>query len=120
MPKRCRWLVFLFAIAVPIAASAQISPFRNSKGTPLNSDDLAALYAATNRLLDHEMLLPGNSEGWTNPKTGIGGTVTAGAAVQRKGLACRVANYLLTGPARERDRNATLTWCKTKDGWKIG
>ena len=39
--------------------------------------------------------------------------------MQRKGLACRATSYVITGPGNERQRKAALTWCKTKDGWKM-
>lgn len=113
-------LLLLLAILLPISASAQINPFRGSRGSPLNSQDLAALNEATTRLLDRPQLTAGASESWNNQQTGIRGTVTAGSSVKRKGLACRVANYTITGPGTARDRKASLTWCKTKDGWKIG
>jgi ketosteroid isomerase-like protein len=31
-----------------------------------------------------------------------------------------MTNYVINGPGSERARKATLTWCKTKDGWRIG
>jgi len=118
---RCRsLLLLLIAIGLPMSASAQINPFRGSRGTPLNADDIAALRDATNRLLDAPQLAVGDKETWSNTKSGIAGTVTAGSPLKSKGLACRKTSYQVTGPGSERDRNKTLTWCKTKNGWKIG
>ena len=115
-----RLLPLLLAMSLSLPASAQINPFRGSRGTPLNADDLAALGDATTRLLDRQQLAVGNQETWSNPKSGINGVVAAGGAVKRNGLSCRVTNYVLTGPASEPQRKRQLTWCKTKDGWKIG
>jgi len=109
-------LLIMTCLALP--TSAQINPFRGSAGTPLNNDDIAALIDATNRLLARPQLAAGDSDTWSNPKSGAHGTVTAGSATQRKGLACRVMTYRHTVPGPQADRSATLTWCKTKDGWK--
>ena len=101
-------------------ALAQVNPFRGSRSTPLNSDDITALTEATNRLLDRPQLTVGATESWSNPKSGASGTVTAGDPVKRKGLACRVMRYQASVPGPRAERAATLTWCKTKDGWKLG
>jgi hypothetical protein len=112
-------LLLLIAVGLSQPALAQINPFRGSRGTPLDAGDLAALTEATNRLLDRPHLVPGGTEPWSNPQSGASGTATAGNAVQRKGMACRVVRYQNTVPGPRAERNTTLTWCKTKDGWKI-
>lgn len=109
----------LFIVAcLALPAKAQINPFRGSAGTPLNNDDIAALIDATNRLLTRPKLAIGDSDTWSNPKSGAHGTVTAGSATQRKGLACRVMTYRHTVPGPQAERSGALTWCKTADGWK--
>ena len=108
-------LLFLAVASVVVPAQAQINPFRNSSGRPLNRDDLAALNEATNRLLEHPQLEVGSVESWNNPRSGVEGTVTAGNPVTRRGMACRVVFYHLN----IRNRDATLTWCRTPDGWRI-
>lgn len=109
-------LFVVMCLALP--ASAQINPFHGSAATPLNNDDIAALIDATNRLLQRPQLAAGDRDTWSNPKTGAHGTVTAGNATQRKGLACRVMTYQHSVPGPQAERSGTLTWCKTKDGWK--
>jgi surface antigen len=118
----CNRLLLLLLIAACLSqpAIAQINPFRGSSGTPLNAADITALTDATNRLLDRPDLVAGGIETWSNPQSGASGTVTAGNAVQRKGLACRVVRYQHTIPGPHPQRSVTLTWCKTPDGWKIG
>jgi hypothetical protein len=101
--------VLLIAAGLSQSAFAQINPFRGSRSTPLNNDDMAALTDATNRLLGNPQLATGASETWSNPQSGASGTVIAGHAVQRKGL--------VPGPTPQRTTN--LTWCKTANGWKI-
>ena len=113
-------LLLILTIACPLSATAQINPFRGSRGTPLNAEDLSALRGATNRLLESPQLAIGSQESWSNAKTGIAGTVTAGDPVQLKGLSCRVTDYTIIGPRSAPARDAKLTWCKTKEGWKIG
>ena len=112
--------LLLIAASLSQPAFGQINPFRGSRGTPLNADDLKALGEATDRLLDRPDLVTGGSETWSNPQSGVSGTITAGSAVQRKGLACRILSYQVTGSSPGPQRRATLTWCKTSDGWKIG
>ena len=114
-------LPFLLLIAAGVSQPvlAQINPFRGSRGTPLDAGDIAALTEATNRLLDRQQLVPGGTETWSNPQSGASGKATAGASTQRKGLACRVVSYQTAVPGPRPERKNTLTWCKTKDGWKI-
>jgi surface antigen len=112
--------LLLIAASLSQPALAQINPFRGSRGTPLNAEDIAALTEATNRLLDRPHLAAGGKETWSNPQSGASGTATAGNPLQRKGMACRVVRYQTTVPGGPRpERSTTLTWCKTKDGWKI-
>ena len=112
--------LLLIAASLSQPALAQINPFRGSGSTPMSEADIAALTDATNRLLDRPQLVAGGTETWSNVQSGASGTVTAGAAVKRKGLACRVVNYHSTIPGPRAERSVTLTWCKTNDGWKIG
>jgi surface antigen len=115
-------LILPLMIAVNLsqpALSQLLNPFRGSSATPLQADDITALSDATHRLLDRPQLQVGSTETWSNPKSGISGTIKAGDPVQRKGLACRVVSYETVVP-REPARRRTFTWCKTADGWKIG
>jgi hypothetical protein len=116
--------LLLIAACLSGPALAQINPFRGSRGTPLNADDLAALTNATNLLLDRPQLTAGDVESWSNPQSGASGTVTAGDTAQRRhqgtNLACRIVRYQITVPGTRPERGATLTWCKTTDGWRIG
>jgi len=112
--------LLLIAACLSQPSFAQINPFRGSRATPLNADDIAALTEATNRLLDRPQLTTGGTETWNNPKSGSSGTVTAGKVVQRKGLMCRAVTYQTTVPGQSAERATSLTWCKTAHGWKIG
>ena len=96
-----RLIALLIAASLSHPALAQINPFRSGRGTPLNAADIAALTEATNRLLDRPQLVAGGTETWSNPQSGANGTVTAGNAVQRKGMACRVVRYQTTVPGPE-------------------
>jgi surface antigen len=112
--------LLLTAACLSQPVQAQINPFRGSRGTPLDAGDIAALTEATNRLLDRPQLVAGGSEIWSNRQSGASGTATAGSTVQRKGMACRAVHYQTTVPGPRAERSTTLTWCKTRDGWKIG
>jgi hypothetical protein len=39
--------------------------------------------------------------------------------VQRQGMACRAVLYKAAVPGQKTQRSRTLTWCKTKNGWKV-
>ncbi|HEY7580519.1 MAG TPA: hypothetical protein VH855_23255 [Acetobacteraceae bacterium] len=120
MPHQRLLLLLMIGVCLPGAALAQINPFRGTRGMPLNSDDVSVLTDATNRLLDRPGLTAGAKETWSNPKSGVNGTITAGNAVKQKGLACRVMHYDYTVPGPRSERDRKLTWCKTPNGWKIG
>lgn len=120
MKRHLRYLLPLFGICFSLPVHAQINLFRGSKGTPLSAADITAITDATNRLLDRPNLVSGGTETWSNPQSGVSGTATAGNPVQRHGLSCRVVNYLLIFPAGNPERNRTLVWCKSANGWKIG
>ena len=111
--------LIVIAACLSQPAFAQINPFRGTRATPLSADDITALTDATNRLLDRPGLASGAKETWSSPTSGAKGTVTAGNATKRKGLACRVMHYDLSVPGPRSERNRTLTWCKTQDGWKL-
>ncbi|HME20477.1 MAG TPA: hypothetical protein VKI44_03810 [Acetobacteraceae bacterium] len=110
--------LLVVAVCLSQPALAQINPFRGNGGTPLNRDDIAALTDATNRLLDQPQLVAGASETWSNPQSGVSGTVTAGSTVKRHGMACRTLREDRAQP--NPNRSTTLTLFNTKDGWKIG
>ena len=109
----------LIAACLSLPALAQINPFRGSSSTPLNADDIAALTEATNRLLDRPQLVVGGTETWRNVQSGASGTITAGAALQHKGMACRTVRYQTIVPGPRPERSTTATWCRTPEGWKL-
>jgi len=120
MPALARPLLsLLLAVCLAQTASAQLNPFRGNSRTPLNADDIAALTEATARLFNQPNLAVGETETWSNPKSGASGTVTAGNPVKRHGFACRVMRYDTSVPTRQ-ERRTTLTVCKTPQGLKIG
>ena len=110
--------LLLIATSLSQPVFAQINPFPGRATVPLRKDDISALTEATHHLLDQTGLVAGASETWSSP-SGASGEVTAGNAVHRKGRSCRVMNYQIRTGSPVAERTRTLTWCKTKDGWKI-
>ena len=110
--------ILLIATCLSQPLFAQINPFRGRATVPLRKDDISALTEATHHLLDQAGLVAGASEAWSSP-SGASGEVTAGNAVHHKGLSCRVMNYQIRIGDSGAERSRTLTWCKTKDGWKV-
>ena len=111
--------LLLIAMSLSQPVFAQINPFRGRATVPLRKDDISALTEATHHLLDRTGLVGGDSETWSSP-SGASGDVTAGGAVHRNGMSCRVMNYRIRSGGSAPERARTLTWCKTKDGWKMG
>jgi hypothetical protein len=109
-----------FVLYPACSTLAQNRPYRASVDTRLKSDDLDAVSAATMRLLDRPHLDEGGFEVWSNPRSGAGGTIVAGKPLTRSGMDCRVLDYFTHVPGPKAERTRILTWCKTKDGWKIG
>jgi len=100
---------------------AQRRPFQGSRQTRLNKQDLDAMDSATKELLDRTDLADGSLAVWNNPQSGAGGTIVAGKGLNRNGMACRQLTYFTTVPTGPRaTRTTELTWCRTKEGWKIG
>ena len=110
--------LLLIATSLSQPVFAQINPFPGRATVPLRKDDISALTEATHHLLDQTGLAVGDSQTWSSP-SGASGDVTAGNVVHRKGLSCRVMNYQIRMSGSGAERARTLTWCKTKDGWKI-
>jgi hypothetical protein len=77
MPSRRFWLLSLVSIWLSQAAFAQINPFRNSSGTPLNGDDMSALNQATISLLERQQLTIGATGTWSNSKSGARSAATS-------------------------------------------
>ncbi len=109
------------ACAFPVAAQAQVNPFRSSRvGSGLNQDDLKALGAASQRLYTEGGVADGASDTWSNPKSGNSGTVTVLGSFQRQGNACRKLRYDIRLRQRKGARSYTLSWCHMPDGsWKV-
>jgi len=111
------WCCFSLHLDHRCQRSAQINPFRGSKGTPLKAEDLTALSAATNRLLDRPQLAAGDKSHGA-PEDGGGCTVTAVQSGAEKRVGLPHGGLRDNGPGSEPDRQVSLTWCKTKGGWK--
>jgi len=118
--RRAFLLLLLVGVCFAQPALAQVNPFHGSRGVPLTKADLTLLNDATNRLLARPELNVGATESWSNPQSGASGTVTAGDAVRFKGLACRIVQYQNVVPGPNKERSATVKWCKTTGGWKVG
>jgi hypothetical protein len=115
-------LLIICAIGIlqPSVVEAQ---WRNlSRGTRLTKQDMDALSAASKQLLDRPQVSDGAFAVWNNPASGASGSIVAGEAVTRNGLACRQLTYFTTvvGPGPRPNRTTDVVWCKTETGWKLG
>ena len=114
-------IMFGAACAVPLAAQAQINPFRSSRiGSGLSQQDLRDLGDASRRLYTQDSVANGASDTWSNPKSGNSGTITVVDSYQRQGNACHKLRYDMRLKLRSGVRTYTLSWCHMPDGsWKI-
>lgn len=114
-------VMLCWACVLPLAAQAQVNPFRSSRvGSGLNQEDLKALGAASQRLYEQDSVANGASDTWSNPKSGNSGTVTVLQSFERQGNTCRKLRYDLRLRKVQGSRSYTLSWCHMPDGsWKV-
>jgi surface antigen len=101
------------------SASAQ---WRNlfPEGFSATKEDMDRQRAATRSLLRTEPPPVGQSESWSNPKSGAHGTVTMLGASQRRGLPCREMRYTITTARAVSPLEVNFTVCRMPDGaWKL-
>ena len=118
--RRCMSAALVFAILVPAGATAQVNPFRGSRGPGLTPEDNQLLFASVARLNAAEPSQVGSSEAWSNPQTGSSGTSTILRVFHSGGMACHLVRHHLVVAGRQPGHNYRLTWCRTPSGeWKI-
>jgi hypothetical protein len=131
LPRRESWrsVVFfrvvllcgVFLAVWPMAANAQISPFRGYKGPVLSKEDLATGQAAANKLLTEDHGEVGKSEDWAGAQSGNSGTISVQKAFRRQGMECRtLRSEVRYRQASAPPRTLNLDVCRVKTGeWKL-
>jgi surface antigen len=115
----CLSAAFATCVLWPVAAQAQVIPFRGTFGPGLSPEDNQLLFESVTRLNAAEPSQVGRSETWSNPQTKSSGTSTILKVFHSGGMACHLVRHQI-GAGRPPSRNYRLTWCRTPTGeWKI-
>lgn len=108
-------LTLALSFGCAATASAQNVGFlRNSVMESITRDDAALLEKNYKDALEQP---DGHTSTWTNPRTGHSGTATPLRATKVKDMSCRVLE--MSNTAGGRTERSELTFCKTKDGWRL-
>jgi surface antigen len=115
--RRTRILLVGVSIAMVAgtAAAQNLGFLRDAPIARMNREDTGMLTRNYQQALDS--LPDGHTNAWTNPKTGSSGTATPLKTTKEKGMTCRLLE--ITNQAGGLSGRSELTFCKTKDGWKI-
>lgn len=123
LPWRARitlgWFALLAAlVTAPVAAQAQVNPFRGLRGPTLTQPDITAGRAAAARLLGANPKPAGSVEEWANPASGNAGTLTVERAYRRAGRDCRdvrsSVNY-----SNGAERSLLFRACRVGGQWRL-
>jgi hypothetical protein len=100
-------------------ATAQINPFRGSRYAAISQEDNRLMFGSIDRLNRTEPLHVGQSESWSNPKTGSSGTSTVERIYRSDGMTCHLLRHRIVVQNREPGRTFNINWCQTASGeWK--
>ena len=120
---RARWTrlaatALLLGIAVQ-QAKAQMNPFRSSRNATISEEDNRLMFDSIDRLNKTSPLHVGQSEQWSNPKTGTSGSSTVQRIYRSHGMACHLLRHHIVVQKREPGRTYNINWCQTASGeWK--
>lgn len=118
--RHCLSAALAVCVLLPVAAQAQINPFRGSGSRGLSPEDNQLLFDSVARLNAAEPSKVGNSESWNNPQTNASGTSTIVRVFHSGGMACHLVRHNVVIAGRQPGHNYRLTWCRTSSGeWKI-
>jgi len=113
--------MFVAAQVLPSVAPAQINPFRNHETKFLTDEDLQLMSAAASKLRQSESTPIGQTETWSNPKTGSSGTVTLVQKFQRRDLPCLKLRHAVRNTAYSDTSAFDIDLCRVASGeWKVG
>jgi len=112
-------LALVTAPAMPVRA--QFNPFgTRATRQSLTSEDFTMLSNSAARLNAAEPARVGQSETWSNPRSGSSGDVTLTRIFHYRGLTCHALRYKFTIRSQPTARTYNVNWCLTPEGdWKI-
>lgn len=100
-------------------ATAQINPFRSSRNAAISEEDNRLMFDSIDRLNRTKPLHVGQSDSWSNPKTGTSGTSTVQRIYRSHGMPCHLLRHRIVVQNRQPGRTYNINWCQTASGeWK--
>ena len=113
----------LFAACLATApASAQFipAPFgADLMPDGMTREDIDIVTAASAKLYSAEGAAVGNTETWSNPKTGNSGTITVTRVFENKGMPCRQVTHKIKAGGRS-EQTYVFNRCRVPTGeWKL-
>ncbi len=107
-------------VAGTMPAAAQINPFRgNRQGPSLSEHDNRMLFDSINRLNRMSPLHVGQTDRWSNPKTGSSGVNTVERIFSSHGMPCHQLRHQIVVQRHQPATTYDMTWCRTAQGeWK--
>ena len=115
-----RVVLFILAAALlwPLATAAQVNPFGDS--LDLKDADIAMLQAAASTLFQNDEARIGQTETWSNPKTGNSGAVSLLEVFKRSGMPCKRVQHSIKQKGRTDQIIYQFARCRAADGsWKL-
>jgi surface antigen len=103
----------------PLAAHAQINPFRSTSRSGMTAEDFRTVDRAARELAAQGRVPDGTSKEWSNDRTGANGTITVVGTFHEKGMLCRKVSYTAYTRGSQQPETIVVNWCKTSRGWKM-
>ncbi len=114
-------IALMLTVVLAAPASAQFSLGWNTRnGTRLAGDDVDLLLAGVAKLNGTAGLKVGDSDDWSNPKTGSYGSAAITSLFQSQGLSCHGVHHEIVASGQTPPTPLDTTWCLAPDGkWKM-
>jgi surface antigen len=115
-----RVLLFILAAGLlwPQATAAQVNPFGDS--LDLKETDIAMLQAVAGALFQNDEARIGQTETWSNPKTGNSGAVSLLQLFKHSGMPCKRLQHSIKQKGRSDQIIYQFARCRAADGsWKL-
>ena len=111
-------VVLVLGLLCAQAALAQVNPFGDS--LDLKDSDVAMLQAAASALFRNDKAQIGQTESWSNPKTGNSGAVSLLELFEHAGMPCKRLQHSIKQKGRADLIIYQFARCRTADGsWKL-
>jgi surface antigen len=118
--RSLRAAIAVLAMGLPFLqpAAAQVNPFGDS--LDLKDSDVSMLQAAASTLFRDDQARIGQTESWSNPKTGNSGTVSLLGLFEHAGMPCKRLQHSIKQKGHADLILYQFARCRAADGtWKL-